>query len=64
MADLMPVDQVAAVKDRQPGKIFERRSDEIKIIPNPADGWIRVETRQDGITKNSAPLSHWERGGG
>jgi hypothetical protein len=41
----MPVNQVAAVKDRQARKIFERRRDQIIVTANPADGWIRIETR-------------------
>jgi hypothetical protein len=54
MANLMPVNQVTAVKNRPPGKIFEGRSDKIVIIPDPADGRIRVTAWQDRVAKRFA----------
>ena len=51
MTDLIPVDQVAAVKDRQSRKIFKGRGDQIIIFANPANGRIGVTTREDRIVK-------------
>jgi hypothetical protein len=36
------MDEVAAVKDRQAGKIFERGGDEIIILSHPANGWVWI----------------------
>jgi len=49
VADLPPMDQVAAVMDRQPREVGEGRVHEVEVFPDPADGWIGVEAREDGV---------------
>ena len=43
MPNLVPVDQVAAVKNGQSREILKCGGDEIIIIPNPTNGGIRVK---------------------
>ncbi|MNC64474.1 hypothetical protein D3C75_1146810 [compost metagenome] len=45
------MDKILAVKDRDAGKILKGGCDQVVVIPNPADGGIRVEARQNGIGK-------------
>jgi hypothetical protein len=49
IADLRPVDEVAAVEDRHPWKPGEGRIDEIIIAADANDARVRVEPLQDRI---------------
>jgi hypothetical protein len=42
MSNLIPVDQVSAVEDRQSRKIFECGGNEIIVLVNPANGRVRI----------------------
>jgi len=44
MSDLMPMDQVTTVEDRETGEIFEGRGEEIIIIIDPANGRVGITT--------------------
>jgi hypothetical protein len=44
VTNLSPVNQIAAMEDRKPGKILEGRSDQIVVITDPADGGVRITT--------------------
>ena len=41
--------QVLAPVDRTPGKVFERRSDDVKVLPDMDHARIGIETRDDGV---------------
>jgi hypothetical protein len=49
IAYLLPVGQVLAVEKRNPRAQLKAGAYEIKIIPYPADGWIRIKTRDNGV---------------
>src|SRR5215217_3433213 len=53
MPDLVPMDQVAAMKYWETGKIFERRGNQIIVILHPANRWVGVKAGQDWIAKGS-----------
>ena len=52
VTDLMPVDKVAGMKDRDARKILKGRSNQIVVLAFAADRWIRIETRKQGIGEN------------
>ena len=47
--DLLPVDQVAAVEDRDAGEIFEGAGDEVKIPSNAANAGVGVKAGEDRV---------------
>src|SRR3546814_5588272 len=49
VTDLAPVDQVAAVIDRQAGKPAEGRIDQIIVVADTSDRWVGLETGQHRI---------------
>jgi len=49
IADVRPVDQVAAVVHRDAGKVFKCAGDQVVIIPRTADAGVGVEAGKDGI---------------
>ncbi|OQB89455.1 MAG: hypothetical protein BWX86_02455 [Verrucomicrobia bacterium ADurb.Bin122] len=51
VANLGPVDEVAAVEDRDAGKIGEGGIDEVIILAHAADGGIGIEAGEDGIAE-------------
>ena len=52
----LPVHQVLAPVDRTPGKVFERRSDDVKVLPDVYHAGIGIEPRDDGVAV--AEFSH------
>jgi hypothetical protein len=50
----MPVDQVAAMENWQPGVILECRGDQIIVVTNPANGRVRITTWKDGVAESPA----------
>ncbi len=57
MADNIPVDEIPAVENADPGIIRKRRIDEIVVFADAADAWIRVETREDRVAEFLPVLS-------
>jgi hypothetical protein len=53
------MDQVAAVEDRNTGKILERRIDQVKVTAYAADGRIGIKTGDDRVTERhrTCPIS-------
>ena len=51
MAELGPVHQVAAVKNRDAGKVGECGVDQVIVITDPADAGVGVKTRNNGVCK-------------
>ena len=51
VADLPPVNEVAAVEDRQAGKIGKSRGDEVIIVADAEHAGVRVEARQHRVSK-------------
>ena len=51
VADLPPVNEVAAVEDRQAGKIGKSRGDEVIIVADTEHAGVRVEARQHRVSK-------------
>jgi hypothetical protein len=49
VTDKFPVYKVSAVVDRNSGKKFKGRSNQIKIFSVPADTGIRIKTGYNGI---------------
>ena len=49
MADLAPMDQVAALKDGDSGEKFKAAAGQVKILADPADAGVRIKARQHGI---------------
>jgi len=37
------------VMNRKPGEIFERRVNNIEIVPNPANGWVWITAWDDRV---------------
>ena len=58
MAQLLPVNEVAAVKERNAGEVAEGRGDHIKVVPHAANGRIGVEPRQKRVMQHRYP-SRW-----
>ena len=48
MPDHAPLLQIATLPDRKPGKIFIAAGDDVVVVTRPADGRVRIETRNDG----------------
>jgi hypothetical protein len=51
MPDLMPVNQIATVEDRQAREIFKGRGDQIIVVTHSTNGRVRIKTWQDRIAK-------------
>ena len=49
VADLLPVEQIAAVPQRHAGKKLKRAVDEIVILPDAADARIRVKAGDNRV---------------
>jgi hypothetical protein len=49
VTDLLPVDQVPAVKDGDPREILESTGYQVIIFPDPANAGIRVKAGYDRI---------------
>jgi hypothetical protein len=51
MAKLLPVLKIAAMKNRNAGKIFEAAGDQIEVAPDPANAGIGIESGKNRIAK-------------
>ena len=51
VADLAPVDEVAAVKDGNAGEVLEAAVHQIEVVAHPANAGIGMEAGQDGIVE-------------
>ena len=51
IADLFPVSQILAVKDRKTGAQFKAGAGQIKIITDTADGRIRIKPGNDRVNQ-------------
>ena len=60
VADELPRDEVAAVEDRHPGQVLERRVDQVVVVADPADRRVRVEPGDDRCGAHVIP-SRWGR---
>ena len=49
VSDLRPMHQIAAVEHRNAGKIRKRRVDEVVILADAHDAWVRIETGKDWV---------------
>ena len=56
MTNLLPVDQIAAVKDRHTGEVFERTGDEVVVPANPADAGVGMESGDDWVCESDEVL--------
>ena len=48
MPDHAPLLEIPTLPDRKPGKIFIAAGDDVVVVTRPADGRVRIETRNDG----------------
>ena len=59
MAELRPVHEIAAMENREAGKIGESGIDEIVVVAsaalprNAADAWVGIEAGEDGIAERA-----------
>jgi hypothetical protein len=49
ISNQVPIYKIFAVMNRKPWEIFERRINNIIIIPNPANGRVRIAAWNDGV---------------
>src|SRR6185503_17769083 len=50
MANLRPVREIVAVKERHPGEVFEARANEVVVAAHPAHARIGMETGHDWVS--------------
>jgi hypothetical protein len=61
MANLLPVNQILAVKNRHAGKIFKRAGNEIIIVAHAANARIGIKAGDEWIGKNLRRAKVWQR---
>jgi hypothetical protein len=49
ISNQVPIYKIFAVMNRKPGEIFERRINNIIIIPNPANRWVWITAWDNGV---------------
>src|SRR5690606_12974589 len=50
MADLRPMHEIAAVKQRDSRKVFEAAGDQVVVFAHATNARVRIEARQHGIS--------------